>query len=30
MGGSTPRPHFTDENVDALWGKDAALGLQLS
>lgn len=30
LGGSTPHPHFTDENMDAPWGKDAALGLRLS
>ena len=26
MGGSTPYPHFTDEDVDTLWDKDAASG----
>ena len=30
LGRSTPHPHFTDENMDAPWGKDAALGLRLS
>lgn len=26
MRGSTPYPHFTDEDVDTLWDKDAASG----